>query len=71
MMVLLPNELGKKISELKKAKGKRWDKELEKAIDALLTEEQAKAEIAKPVKNPLTKKEIDELVHSVRRKAKR
>jgi len=31
---------------------------------------QAKAEIAKPVKHPLSKEEIDELVHSVRSKAK-
>lgn len=29
---------------------------------------QAKAELAKPVKNPLNKEEIDELVHSVRRR---
>lgn len=32
---------------------------------------QAKAEIAKPVKHPLTREEIDELVHGVRRKARR
>lgn len=31
---------------------------------------QAKAEIAKPVKNPLAKEEIDELVHSVRHKTR-
>ncbi|MCX7784493.1 MAG: hypothetical protein N2318_12730 [Meiothermus sp.] len=71
MMVVLPQKLEKKISQLKKIQGKGWDKKLEKAIDALLAENQAKAEIAKPVKNPLNKEEIDELVHSVRRKAKR
>ncbi|MCL6528101.1 MAG: hypothetical protein K6T57_14650 [Thermaceae bacterium] len=39
MVVLLPNELGKKIADFKKAKGKGWEKELAKAIDVLMAEE--------------------------------
>ncbi|ADH63616.1 hypothetical protein Mesil_1736 [Allomeiothermus silvanus DSM 9946] len=39
MTVVLPRGLEKKISDLKKIKGEGWDKELEKAIDAILAED--------------------------------
>jgi hypothetical protein len=38
MVVQLPDDLSKKISALKKARGNDWDKELAKAIDELLAE---------------------------------
>ncbi|MDT7918966.1 MAG: hypothetical protein RQ868_00070 [Meiothermus sp.] len=38
MMVVLPRGLEKKISDLKKIKGKGWYKELERAIDIILAE---------------------------------
>ncbi|WP_299431541.1 hypothetical protein [uncultured Meiothermus sp.] len=41
MVVLLPNDLSKKIAALKKARGKDWDKELGKAIDSLLAGDKA------------------------------
>lgn len=37
-MLALPRGLEKKISDLKKIKGKGWDRELEKAIDIMLAE---------------------------------
>jgi hypothetical protein len=40
-MVVLPNDLRKKISAFKKARGKDWDKELGKAIDSLLADYKA------------------------------
>lgn len=39
MVVLLPEKLGKKISDLKRAKGKGWEKELARAIDVILAED--------------------------------
>ncbi|MCX8088989.1 MAG: hypothetical protein ACK40N_08705 [Meiothermus ruber] len=63
-MLALPRGLEKKISDLKKIKGKGWDRELEKATDIMLaeslllsanpnqerTEEQAIEEASKAVK---------------------
>jgi hypothetical protein len=40
-MVVLSNDLSKKISAFKKARGKDWDKELGKAIDSLLADYKA------------------------------
>lgn len=37
-MLALPRGLEKKIADLKKIKGKGWDRELEKAIDIMLAE---------------------------------
>lgn len=37
--MVLPRGLEKKISDLQKIKGKGWDKELERAIDAILAED--------------------------------
>ncbi|GIW32849.1 hypothetical protein [Meiothermus sp.] len=39
MTVVLPRGLEKKISDLQKIKDKGWDKEIEKAIDAILAED--------------------------------
>jgi hypothetical protein len=48
MVVLLPNDLSKKLSAFKRAKGRNWAKELEKMLDEAVQLSAWDAEVRKP-----------------------